>query len=179
VFASGVATVAGANNGVMKLYKAETASVTVVSGAVNNGTGLSVTVAPASAARLAWTHVTVSAGTLSVPCLFTCTVTTLGNAGTFTANVSVADSYGNTVSGLGAGHTVTVSTPASGGGSGGGFTEPVLGASLNLTIGSAGAADSTVQFVFQAQSGVWVSDTMTAQTLAGTSYTNATATLSK
>jgi hypothetical protein len=179
VFASGVATVAGANNGVMKLYNAETAKITVVEGAINNGGGLTVAVGAGAPAHLAWTHVVASAGTLSSPCLFTCTVTTLGNSGTFTANVSVTDSSGNTVSGLGAGHTVTVSTPASGGGSGGSFTEPTAGTSVNLTIGSAGTADSTAQFTFKAQSGVWVSDTMTAQTLAGTVYTNATATLNK
>jgi hypothetical protein len=178
-FASGVATVAGANNGVMRLYKAETASVTVAAGAVTNGAGLSVTVAAAAPARLAWTHVTVSAGSLSAPCLFTCTVTTLGNAGTFTANVSVTDTYGNTVTGLEPGYTVTVSTPASGGGSGGSFTAPSAGTSLTLAISSSGVADSTLQFTFQAQSGAWVSDTMTAQTLTGTSYTNATATLNK
>ena len=122
---------------------------------------------------------TVSAGTLSAPCLFTCTVTTLGNSGTLTANVSVTDSSGNTVSSLGAGHTVTVSTPSSGVGSGGSFTEPTAGTSVNLTISGAGTADSTVQFTFKAQNGVWASDTMTAQTLAGTSYTNATVTLNK
>jgi hypothetical protein len=178
-FTNGIATTAGANNGVMVLYNAETANVTVASGAVNNGAGLTVTVATGPAARLAWTHVTVSAGTLSVPCLFTCTVTTLGNAGALTANVSVTDSSGNTVSSLGAGHTVTVSTPSSGAGSGGSFTEPSAGTSVTLIMGGVGMADSTVQLTFKAQSGVWASDTMTAQTLAGTSYTNATATLNK
>ncbi len=178
-FTNGIASVAGANNGVMILYKTETAAITVASGAVNNGAGLSVTVASGSPARLAWTHVTVSAGTLSSPCLFACTVTTLGNSGTLTANVSVTDNSGNTVSSLGAGHTVTVSTPSSGVGSGGSFTEPAAGTSVNLTISGTNTADSTVQFMFKAQGGVWASDTMTAQTLAGTSYTNATATLNK
>ena len=178
-FASGVASVASASNGVMKLYKAESTNITVAEGALNNGAGLPVTVSLGAPARLAWTHVTVSAGTLSAPCLFTCTVTTLGNAGTLTANVSVTDSSGNTMSGLGAGYTVTVSTPSSGAGSGGSFTAPTAGTSVTLAIASAGAAESTAQFTFKAQSGVWVSDTMTAQTLTGTSYTSATATLSK
>ncbi|MBA3808444.1 MAG: hypothetical protein H0X28_08630 [Solirubrobacterales bacterium] len=178
-FTNGVATVAGANNGVMTLYSAETAKVTATEGAVKTTIALSVTVSPGAPGRLAWTHVTVSAGTLSSPCLFTCTATTLGNSGTFIANVSVTDSSGNTVTGLGAGHTVTVSTPSSGAGSGGAFTEPTAGTSVNLAINSAGTADSTVQFVFKAQSGVWASDTMTAQTLAGTTYTVATATLNK
>jgi hypothetical protein len=51
-FTSGVATVSGSNNGVMKLYKAETASVTVTDGTFSNGSGLSVTVSAASAANL-------------------------------------------------------------------------------------------------------------------------------
>jgi hypothetical protein len=54
-----------------------------------------------------------------------------------------------------------------------------VGTSVILTISSSGTADSTSQFTFKAQSGVWVSDTMTAETLTGTSYTNATATLNK
>jgi hypothetical protein len=178
-FASGIATVAGANNGVMKLYKAEVANITVAAGAITNGAGLPVTVTTGPPARLAWTNVTVSAGTLSVPCLFTCTVTTLGNAGTLAANVSVTDSFGNTVSNLEAGYTVTVSTPSSGAGSGGSFTAPTAGTSVILSISSVGVANSTAQFTFKAQSGVWVSDTITAQTLTGTSYTSATATLNK
>jgi hypothetical protein len=178
-FTAGVATVAGANNGVMKLYRAEAALITVTDGTINNGAGLSVTAAAAAAAHLAWTHVTVSAGTLSSPCLFTCTVTALGELGTFTANVSVTDSFGNTVSGLGAGHTVTVTTPSSGAGSGGSFTAPSAGTSVTLTIATAGAADSTVQFTFKAQGGAWVSDTMSTQTLAGTVYTTASATLNR
>ncbi|MFI5010366.1 MAG: hypothetical protein ACHQDY_08855 [Solirubrobacterales bacterium] len=163
----------------MKLYKAEAALVTVTDGSIGNGAGLTVTVAAAAAAKLAWTHVTVSAGTLSSPCLFTCTVTALGNSGTLTANVSVTDGFGNTVSGLGAGHTVTVTTPAAGAGSGGSFTAPSAGTSVTLTIAAAGTADSTVQFTFKAQSGAWVSDAMSTQTLAGTVYTAASATLNK
>ena len=49
-FTNGVATVAGANNGVMKLYKAEAALVTVTDGSISNGAGLSVTVAAAAGA---------------------------------------------------------------------------------------------------------------------------------
>ncbi len=178
-FTNGVASVAGANNGVMKLYKVEAAPITVTDGTIGNGAGLTVTAATAAAANLAWTHVTVSAGALSSPCLFTCTVTALGELGTFTANVGVTDSFGNTVSGVGAGHTVTVATPSSGEGSGGSFTAPAAGTSVTLTIATAATAESTVQFTFKAQSGVWVSDTMTAQRLAGTVYASASATLNR
>jgi hypothetical protein len=178
-FTAGVATVAGANNGVMKLYRAEAASVTVTDGTISNGAGLTVTPVAGAAANLAWVHVTLSAGSLSSPCLFTCTVTGLGESGTFTAKVAVTDTYGNTVSGVGAGHTETVSTPASGEGSGGSFTAPTVGTSVTMTIATAGAAESTAQFTFKAQSGAWVSDTMTVQKLAGTAYTSATATLNR
>jgi hypothetical protein len=178
-FTNGVAAVAGANNGVMKLYKAGAASITVTDGTIGNGAGLTVTAAAAAAASLAWTHITVSAGALSSPCLFTCTVTALGELGTFVANVSVTDSFGNTVSGVGAGHTVTVTTPAVGAGSGGSFTAPSAGTSVTLTITAAGVADSTAQFTFKAQAGAWASDTISTQTLAGTVYTAASATLNR
>jgi hypothetical protein len=169
-FSSGVASVSGSNNGVMKLYKAETASITVSDGTISNGSGLSVTVSPASAARLAWTSVTVSAGTLSSPCLFTCTATGLGNSGTFKANVSVTDSAGNTVVGLGSGHTVLVtSSPASGG--------TITGGSL--TIAATGAANSTTQFTFTGRPSGSYTVTITAATASGTAYTNATATATR
>jgi hypothetical protein len=160
------------------LFKAETASLTAQETSGPSGS-TSITVSGLGAARLAWTHVTIAAGTLSSPCGFTCTDTALGNNANFTANVSVTDIYGNTVSNLGAGHTVTVSTPTSGAGSGGAFTAPAAGTSVTLTIASSGAADSTVQFVFKAQNGSWTSESMTAATLAGTSYTSATATVTK
>jgi hypothetical protein len=150
-----------------------------VTGSTKSGTSTSFTVNAAGAARLAWTNVTKSAGTPSNPCLFTCTDTALANFGTFSANVSVTDNFGNIVSGLGTGHTVTVSTPTSGAGSGGAFTAPTAGTSVTLTIGSGGAASSTVQFTFKAQNGNWTSDTFTAQTASGTSYTSATATVTK
>jgi hypothetical protein len=178
-FTAGVATVAAGNNGVMKLYRAEAASVTVTDGTISTGAGLTVTAAAGAAANLAWVHVTLSAGSLSSPCLFTCTVTALGEGGTFTAKVAVTDTYGNIVSGVGAGHTETVSTPASGEGSGGSFTAPTAGTSVTMTIATAGAAESTAQFTFKAQSGAWVFDTMTVQKLAGTAYTSASATLNR
>jgi hypothetical protein len=45
-FTNGAATVSGVNNGVMRLYKAETANITVTDSTITNGTGLSVTVSP-------------------------------------------------------------------------------------------------------------------------------------
>jgi len=179
-FVSGASSVSGSNNGVMNLYKAETANISVTDGTVNNtGNLLSVTVSAGTASKLAWTQVTVSNGTLSTPCLFTCTDTGITNFGTFTARVSVTDAAGNTVTNLGTGHTVTVSTPTSGAGSGGAFTAPTAGTSVTLTIAGTGAADSTATFTFKAQNGSWTSDNFTASTASGTAYLNATATVTK
>src|SRR6185295_9020542 len=135
-FSSGVATVSGANNGAMVLVKAGSASITVSDGTISNGAGLAVTVSPAAATRIAWAKATVSQGTLSSPCLFTCTGTGLTASGNFKANVSVTDSSGNTVSSLGSGHTVSV-TATSGTITGGA-----------LTIASSGPAESTTQLTF-------------------------------
>ncbi|MCU1657692.1 MAG: hypothetical protein JWO57_2348 [Pseudonocardiales bacterium] len=155
--------------------KAEASRTITATDGTLTGTSAAITVNAGTASRLAWTHVSVSAGTLSSPCLFTCTDTALGNNANFTANVSVTDSLGNTETNLGAGHTVTVSTPASGGA----FTSPSSGISVTLTISSSGAADSAAPFTFKTQNGSWTSDAITAATLAGTSYLNATATVTK
>jgi hypothetical protein len=148
----------------MRLYNAGAATITVSDGTINNGAGLAVTVSPASATRLAWTRAT-STGTLSSPCLFTCTGTALGTNGTFKANVSVTDSSGNTVTALGSGHSVSVT--ANGG--------TVTGGAL--TIAATGPAESTTQFTYTqtGSSGV----TVTAATSAGTVYTSATASMKK
>ena len=166
-FTNGVATVS------VTLVDAQTGRTITASDGTASGTSNSITVSAGTAAKLAWTHVAVSAGTLSNPCLFTCTDTALGNFGTFTANVSVTDALGNTVTGLGTGHTVTVAASA------GAFTAPSAGSSVTLTIGSTGAADSTQQLTFKAQNGSWTSDSLSASSLAGTTYAGATATVTK
>ena len=163
-FASGVATVSAANNGVMTLVKAGAASITVSDGTITNGAGLAVTVSVGTAARLGWTHAT-STGTLSSPCLFTCTGTGLGSSGNFKANVSVTDSSGNTVNALGSGHTVSVT--ASGGTITGGA----------LTIATTGPAESITQFTYTPSNSSAV--TVTAATSGGTVYTSATATMTR
>jgi hypothetical protein len=163
-FSEGIASVSGANNGVMTLVKAGSVSITVSDGSISNGAGLAVTVSPGTAARIAWTHAT-STGTLSSPCLFTCTGTALGTSGNFKANVSITDGSGNTVSALGSGHAVTV-TAASGTISGG-----------SLTIPSTGAAESTTQFTYTPNKTGAV--TLTAATSSGTVYTSATASMTR
>lgn len=163
-FSSGVAAVSGANNGVMTLVKAGSVSVTVTDGSITNGAGLAIAVSPGTAARIAWTHAT-STGTLSSPCLFTCTGTGLGASGNFKANVSITDSSGNTVSALGSGHAVTV-TATSGTISGG-----------TLAIPSTGSAESTTQFTYTPNKSGAV--TLTAATSSGTVYTSATASMTR
>ena len=156
------------------LAKAGTATLTATEGAVT-GTSPSIEVHAGMPSRLAWTSVN-AAGTGG--CLFSCT-RQLGNNSELVARVSVTDALGNTVSDLGNGHAVTVSTPASGAGSGGAFTAPTSGTSVTLTIAPSGAADSTATFTFRTQNGNWTSDSLTAASASGTAYTVATATVTK
>jgi len=169
---------AGTGSVSVTLVKAGATTLTATQGTVT-GSSPSIVVNPGTAARLGWTHVSVNRGTLSSTCVFTCTASDINNNGTFTAKVAVTDAVGNTVSGLGAGHTVTVSTPSSGPGSGGAFTAPTAGTSLTLTIAGAGAAESTATLTFTTQNGSWTSDTFKAAKLAGTAYPDATATVTK
>jgi hypothetical protein len=167
-FSAGVATVSSGKNGVMKLNKAGATSVSATDGTISTPTPLSITVSVGTAARLGLTSVAASAGTIGSPCLFTCTITKLGNSGTVTARVSVTDSVGNTASGVGAGHTVGVT--ANGGAVSGG----------SLTIPETGPAVSTTQFTYTAPASGSFSNTITATATAGSPlYTAATATASK
>jgi len=89
-FSSGAATVSGANNGVMKLVKAETAKITVSEGTISNGTGLSVTVTAATAAAMAFVNCSVPAGNT------TCTgAIKVGNQSNMTFNMQTQDAFGN------------------------------------------------------------------------------------
>lgn len=72
-----------------------------------SGASAPVTVTAGPATNLAWTSVTVDTGSVS-SCLFTCTWTGAGRSNHLTASVSVTDTYGNTVSTIGSGHTVTL-----------------------------------------------------------------------
>jgi trimeric autotransporter adhesin len=82
-FSSGVASVSGGSNGVMKLYKAETANIVVTDGTINNGSGLAVTVSAAVAAKLAFTQQPSNS--------------TGGTALPTQPKVAIQDQYGNTV----------------------------------------------------------------------------------
>jgi hypothetical protein len=163
-FSEGIATVSSGKNGTMVLVKAGSTSVTVSDGSITNGSGLAVTVGTGAASNIAWTNPT-STGTLSSPCLFTCTGTGVGNSGTFKANVSITDSSGNKVSSLGSGHAVTV-TAASGTVTGG-----------TLTIPSSGLAESATQFTYTPNKAGAVA--LTGATSSGAVYTSATASMTR
>ena len=151
----------------MKLNNAELANVAAGDGSISTATGLPITVVPAAAANFALTNVTISAGSISATCLFTCTVTKLGNNGTIEANIAVTDGFGNTVSDLGKGHTANITST-------GGTI-----AGSPLTIPTTGTAESTTQFTYTAKSTGNFTDTISVAKSKGTAYTSATATASR
>jgi hypothetical protein len=167
-FTSGVATVASSKNGVFKAAKAGAATLSATDGTISTAGALALTVTAGAAARYGWSAPTISAGTLGTPCLFTCTITTLGNGGTFTAKVAVTDSLGNVVSNLGTANTVAISATAG---------STVTGSPL--TIATTGLAESTATFTYKSKASGTFTDTITAAKSAGTAYTSATATATK
>lgn len=164
-FSSGVASVSSSKNGLMRLPKAGATSVSASDGTIATVSPLALTVSVGSANSLGLTSLTASAGVIGSPCLFTCSITELGNGGTVTASVSVTDSVGNTVSGIGSGQTVKVT--ANGGSVSGGA----------LTLASSGLAVSTTQFTYTAPASGSFSNTITVTKSNGTTYTTATATV--
>lgn len=166
-FSAGVAKISSAKNGVMKLSRAGAASIAVSDGTISSSTPLEVTVTPGTASKLAFSNVVISSGVLGSTCLFTCTVTGLGNSGTVTARINVADSFGNTVNAVGSGHAVKVTT------NGG----TIIGSPL--AIAASGPAESTAQFTYTARASGSFTDTITAATSEGTTYTSATLTASR
>ena len=119
-FSSGVATVSGPNNGVMTLYKAETATVTVSDGTHTGSVG--VTVAPTAAVSY----------TVSAP-----GSATAGSA--ISASLTAKDTYGNTATAYTGSHTVDFSGPHSSPGG----TSPSYPAAVTFTSG-AGTASVTL-----------------------------------
>jgi hypothetical protein len=143
-FSSGVAKVSGSNNGLMKLYKAETASIVVSDGSIDDkASPLSVTVGPAGAATLV---------VFGYP-----SPTISGTSHSF--NVTAKDSFGNTATGYaGTVHFTSSDTAAT------------LPANYAYTTG-AGADNGTHTFsatlkTFGSQS-ITATDTLSA-TIAGT-----------
>ncbi|HET9198675.1 MAG TPA: hypothetical protein VFN92_10535 [Solirubrobacterales bacterium] len=163
-FTSGVATPASSKNGFTKLNKVETASVTASDGTISTAAALALPVSTGAANRVALSGLTASPGSVGSPCLFTCAITSLTNAGTVNAKVSITDSVGNLVSNL-AGKTVTV-TATSG--------STVTGSPL--AIPETGPAVSATEFTYKPPASGSFTHTITA---ASTGYTSATATASK
>ena len=127
-----------------------------------------VTVTPAAAARLAMTSTTWNAGSTVTGCtVFACTRSGMGNGGSVTTRVSVADSLGNTVSNLGTAVTVNLSQSGSG---------TLTGSPL--TIPASGAATSTATTTLQEGTGNYT-NTLTAASQAPATYTSATTTIKK
>ncbi|MBS1890862.1 MAG: fibronectin type III domain-containing protein [Actinobacteria bacterium] len=166
-FTSGVATVSSTTNGVFKAAKTGANTLSATDGSISTASALSLTVSAGTAVNFAWSAPTISAGTLGSPCLFTCTVTTLGNSGTFIAKLAVTDALGNVVSNVGASRTATVT--ATGGTITGG----------TLTIASTGLAESTATFTYKAPASGSFTNTITATKTGSSTYANATATVSK
>lgn len=164
-FTNGVAAVGASKNGLAKLTKAGATSVTASDGTISTASPLALTVAVGAASRVAVSGLVKSAGTVGSPCLFTCTVTALGNSGTIKAKAAIADASGNLVSNLGASKSVTV-TVSSGG--------AIAGSPL--TIPATGTALSATEFTYTAPASGSFTHTIK---LASTGYTSATITVSK
>ena len=165
-FTSGVATISSTKNGVLRLYKVGSANITVGDGTFTSPT-VAFTVTAGAAKRVALTSFTASTGTVSNPCFFTCTVTLLGNSGTITSASTITDEYGNAISEIGSGKTVTVATTGTSGSS-------ITGSPL--TVASTGTATTTTTFTFTPPTSGAFTNTITA---ASTGYTSATITASK
>jgi hypothetical protein len=163
-FTGGVASVSSSKNGFTKLTNAVATSVTASDGTISTPSALALTVSPGAATRVAVSGLTASAGSIGSPCLFTCTVTTLGNSGTVKAKAAITDASGNVVSALGSTKSVTVSST-------GGTI-----AGSPLSIPSTGAAISSTEFTYTSPASSSFSNTIT---LASTGYTSATVTASK
>jgi trimeric autotransporter adhesin len=170
-FANGISSTTG-SSGTITLRKAETTSITATDGTLTSGAGFAVAVLPGAGAKIAFTGVSVSAGTLGA-CFYTCSVTAIGTpGGTFSAHISITDVDGNIASGLGGPNkTVAVARTAGTG------TFVPSGTSVNVTVPSSGTATSSSTFTFQTPtSGTWATNTLSAT---NASYTPAGATLSR
>jgi hypothetical protein len=96
-FSEGVGTASA-----IKLYDAQSTALKAKEGSLE-GTSAAITVAAGAPERFAWARAEVSSGKLEAgTCPFACTTSSIGVSKKFKAHVSVTDTYGNVVSGLGA-----------------------------------------------------------------------------
>lgn len=163
-FTSGVAATSSSKNGLARLPKAGSASVSATDGTISTASALAFTVSAGPASRVAFDGLTSSAGSISSVCRLTCTVSSLGNSGTITAGLAITDTLGNAVSNLAA-KTITV-TVTSGG--------TITGSPL--TTASSGEAATATDFQYKAPSSGSFTHTITA---ASSGYSSATASVTK
>jgi hypothetical protein len=166
-FSSGVASVSGSSNGVMTLYKAETASIVVTDGSISNGSGLSVTVSAAAQAGIILSGITTnpsppltcSGAVGAISCISSGEPALSGNQ--LVARFTLADGYQNPVTNT-TGGPLTISLSATGNGS-------VTPSSLSVANGS---SQTSATFTLTRTTGTGKSVTMTAslgsQTLTAT-----------
>lgn len=162
-FTSGVAAVSASKNGFARLYNAVATPITASDGTISTPTGLPLTVSPGAAARVAFNGLVAGAGSVSSLCLFTCTITGIGNLATVKAKAAITDASGNVVSNVGAAKTVGATST-------GGL---ILGSPL--TIPATGAGITSTEFIYTPPIVGAYTNTIT---LASTGYTSATATVS-
>ena len=164
-FTSGVAAVSSAKNGVGKLTKAGATSVTASDGTLTTAAALALTVSVGAANRVGVSGLTASAGSIGSPCLLTCAVTALGNAGTIKAKAVITDSSGNLITNVGAAKTVTITVTTGG---------TIAGSPLSIP--ASGSAVSGTEFTYTAPASGSFTHTIT---LASSGYTSGTVTASK
>ncbi len=153
--------VAGVATFTITLVDVQTATLTVTDG-TRSATFAAIVVSAGAAANLAWTTPTSSHNPLPSPCFFTCAFGAgFGSSSTFTAYVSITDSQGNVISGIGSAKTVNLGVSA------GGTVAPA-----SVTIPAAGAATSAATFTYTSKANGNFNETLTASS-AG--YTSATA----
>ncbi len=115
-----------------------------------------INVSALAATKLAWTSVSNSSGNLSGTCYFSCTYTKVTGSGTtFTAKVSLTDTYGNPVT-AGSSVSVTVSKSA---GSFTGSPTVVIGAGASQS-NSGGDGSVGGEITFTSENGPWSTDTL-------------------
>jgi hypothetical protein len=170
LYPASVSFAAGKGTANVTLYDAAGAvSVEASQGGGPKGTSPSFAVNPAAAAKTAWTATSATAGSEEGLCLFTCTWSGFFKNREWSSRVSVTDAYGNVVSNVGSGHSVTLA-----------MTETASTGKLStksLTVPATGTATSSSSVTYTApNSNTWSSDSFTAQ---AAGFTTASATIKK
>ena len=161
-FTAGVGTASA-----LKLYDAQNTTLKAKEGATVVGTSGSFTVKAAAAERFAWAHAEVSAGKIEAgTCPFACTTASITNSKKFKAHASVADTYGNIVSNLGATAKAKVEKISG---------EGTLTNATALTIPAAGLAESVTVFEYTSPAAGTSEAVLKLKSEEGTPYTEAEA----